>query len=360
MYCLKINMEKNSFKKIIFGVLLFFVWILLTAWYVVIYDQSFFITFQAHQEENFIDLSHDRLLKGEKISGEFKAERDNLGIVSLRFKKFLRIPYDQEDTLIFRIKEKDSSQWYYENEYRSGLTYDVPFLPFGFPLIPDSKGKIYYFELESLRGNSVNGVVLSEREPILVTKYEADRGLVFSNLNELFNFLNEKFLRALLTIDIFYSSVIFALPLVFYFLHFTSFGKRVMEYVPKFIISRLEAFGKKLFGRKYKQTIVILSSFFYHWMLIILIVLLFFDIFFLQILNDLLYILVIFLWIIILKIYRKDRVQSFRLGIVLLIISPMALAFSNVDVAEKAAVWAFAFFIAGLIQAFLEIRKKRK
>src|SRR5690606_4297168 len=109
-------------RKIVIAFLLFILWFALTVWYIIIFDESVLVLSYNHGEENFTSIAYDRLLEGEKLAGEFVAQDENLGIVALRFEKLPRIPWDQEDKLIFRIKEAGADTWYYTGEYMSGLT----------------------------------------------------------------------------------------------------------------------------------------------------------------------------------------------------------------------------------------------
>src|SRR5258708_18011115 len=142
--------------------LLVFLWAILTVWYSVSLDKSFTVIAYYHNHINFSRISHQKLLAGSTIAGEFIGQDTNLGIVAIRFRTFIRVPYRDEDMLVFRLKEKGAKKWYYENTYKSGLIYELPLFPFGFPKIADSKGKTYLFEITSLYGNQTNAVAISQ------------------------------------------------------------------------------------------------------------------------------------------------------------------------------------------------------
>ena len=88
--------------------------------------------FRLDRSESFSVLSYDQpptafhslktaeILAGEKLTGEFKAIDNNLGIIAIRFKTFARI---NDDLLIFRLKEKIAQDWYYENQFNLGSRY---------------------------------------------------------------------------------------------------------------------------------------------------------------------------------------------------------------------------------------------
>ncbi len=338
--------------------ILFGLWFALTFWYIVIFDKSFTVLSYNHSEENFSDITHQRLLEDEKLSGEFTARENNLGIVAMRFRSFQRIPYDQEDLLVFRLKEKGDNDWYYEGEYMSGLTFDVPFLPFGFPPIADSQGKEYVFELESTRGNQVNGVSLSTREPFLVSMYQADRSVLVSDPQALLNFVIKKFFNSFSTIDIWYSSVIFSFPLFFYLFWISPLKRHIVDRPVKYIHNAINKKAEKSVVFKYilKGVKIVIK----YNLLFVLASAVLVDILILQILNDLLYLSVIFIWIFLLKVYKLDSRPSFIAGLFFLIFAPIFLEFNNTGIAEKAAAWAFMFFAGGVFIEMISLRKSGK
>jgi len=350
----------SDLRKIAIGISLFFLWVGLTLWYIVIFDQSALVLSYNHGEANFTSITHERLLEGEKLKGEFVGEDDNLGIVSVRFEKLPRIPYHQEDRLVFRIKEKGAEEWYYENVYMSGLTFDVPFLPFGFPPISDSKGKTYQFETESLEGNHVNGVILSDRNPILVSKYQKNKEVLLSNPPKLAEFLYKKIMNSLSTVDVAYSSFIFSLPLIFYLIWISPLKKYLIIPLSTFMFVKSKLLGKKILGKKFKYFASTISSVILHWMITILVVSILIDILLLQIHNDLIYVSAVGLWLFLMYFYKKDCRASIVTGLGLLLIAPTAYELQNINTAEKASAWAFMFFSAGVVQAIFSLRKSKK
>lgn len=319
----KIN-SKNKWwiRFILIPFVLFCVWVALTFWYIVIFDQSALVLSYNHPTSDFTQITYNRLLKGQKLAGEFVAKDNNLGIVAIRFKSFERIPYNQEDTLIFRLKQKGQKGWYYQNQYRSGLTFDVPFLPFGFPIIPDSKGRTYDFELESLHGNNINGVALSTRQPFLVTKYKADKKVLLKNPRAFLMFIFKKIFNSFDTIDISYSSFLFALPFIFYMIYVS----RIKPYIPRYSVG------------------------------VFVIVAILIDICFLQLLNDLLYIEVPILWLFLMREEKLDSRYTFLSGLIFLLFAPLYLQLNIEEAAQIAASWAFMFLFAGTIQACISTK----
>lgn len=347
---------KNKAVKFFFiPLLLIIIWFILTVYYILVLDTAFSVISYKHPNNSFFHISYAKLLKGDKISGEFKAEENNLGIVSIKFQTFIRPPYQDEDILIFRIKEKGKKNWYYQNQYKDGLIYDVPIFPFGFPKIDSSKGKIYQFEIISTKGNNNNSIALSNKNQILFSKYQVPKSLLIHNKKELIIFSAKKFISALTTTDVKFSSFIYLLPLLFYLFWISPVKNRTIDPFIRKINKLILNLEKDLRLNPYIIFLkTIRSIIFYnlHWFLIAVI---FIDIFIIQLSNDLVYIVVIFLWMMLLKAYRLDNRASFIIALVLLFIPPLLLLIKEQPTSEKAAIWAYMFFIAGTLQSLLKL-----
>lgn len=340
--------NKNKFIKLALIPLgLAFLWLVLTVYYIITFDTSLTVLSFSHGRESFNNINYNKLLKGDKVSGEFTAAENNLGIVSIKFQTFIRPPYADEDHLIFRLKEKGAKNWYYENTYRDGLVYDVPIFPFGFPKIANSQGKTYQFEIESLSGNAENSVALSDRDQILFSKYQMSKSVLLHDKKELAIFTAKKFINAFSTTDVRFSSFIYLLPFLFYLLWISPFGKKYMN--PLFL--KLKNFFFPVNAFKY------LPKYYLNWIMVIIVV---FDIFVVQLNNDIVYLVMIGLWIGTFRAYKLDSKTTFIFALILLLIPPIFLAFRDEPTAEKAAIWAYMFLVAGTIQAMLELKSVRE
>jgi len=330
-------------------------WLFLTVLYVITFDTSFSIWSYNHPNSDIKNVNYSLIYKGETFKGEFTAQDNNLGIVSIRFQTYVRPPYNYEDTFLFKFKEKRSSKWYYQNTYRSGLIYDVAFFPFGFPQIVDSKGKIYDFEITSLNGNSINAVSISTRYPILQTKYKYSGHELLQNKNELAKFLIVKFTNAFETPDVIFSSFIYLLPFLFYLIWisflerilapFTGQLQRYIERLENTYLGTFVKFFKKIFIYNLDNVLVF----------IVLV-----DILIIQLNNDVAYLVITILWIATLRVYKEKSRKSFIVGLVLIALCPLFFAFKSEPTAEHSGAWAFMFLVAGTVQIFLEQRSASK
>lgn len=179
-------------------------------------DASFTVLQTSHVESNQNHFFNRRLLKGQIVSGTFTAKENYLGIVSVKFTKTRTVEYLDEDILIFRLKEQGNSSWIYENTYRSGLAKADEYIPFGFVPLVDSKNKTYIFELESLRGNDTNALILGGDNPIYVTKYQFPKNEIFNNPRSILDFFVKKTFTLLSNFDLVLSSLLYLLPFIFY------------------------------------------------------------------------------------------------------------------------------------------------
>lgn len=130
-------------------------------------------------------LDKTKLLTRETIQENFIARTDNLGTIA--------IPFDTngksvDDKIIFRIKEVNSKNWYYQNTYNANQFQTNITFPFGFPIISNSKDKKYSFQIESLTGKNNNAISLSKTNVYFLTKYKFSKAELINNPQILLQF----------------------------------------------------------------------------------------------------------------------------------------------------------------------------
>lgn len=197
------------------------------------------------------------LLAGDKVIGEFKSEDNFLGIVEIRFLTYGKI---SSDSYTFRIKEKSDKEWYYSNVYKAKEFGGYPLFPFGFPIITNSKGKIYYFELESLSGRSRNAVGISAIEPVILVKDAFNRTYLLDHKEELALFLFKKIKEIVQETNMqyyFYFIIIYVFLVALLFIKITLPKINVIP-----TLSKLEnQFAKRLGNESKRETYLILRFF---------------------------------------------------------------------------------------------------
>jgi hypothetical protein len=322
---------------IIIPLILLFLWIVLT----LVYNSDGSISVLTHRmnrDTDKISTSFSEIYKEQKINGEFKARENNLGIVSVRFSTFKRI---NDDILIFRIKEKGENKWFYENRHKVDQFQPDDYFTFGFPIISDSEGRIYEFQLESTIGEPKNAVAISNIHPIFVTKYQFGKKMLLADMDLLKKHLYKKYLNTFYNLEFFISSIIYLFPFLFYVLWLYP----IKPYVSKYGVNAW-------IERRYSHFNLFL-------LLIVNIILL--NIFFVQQLSSVFATLILVgIWIMFSIKYKLDSSVTFMLSLLYLLICPILFYFNNEPAAERSIVWMYYFFIIGLFLYISELNKPEK
>lgn len=121
--------------------------------------------------------------------GEFRASYDRLGMVNIRVSTGGRI---NTNSVIFRLRQKGSQDWLVENTYVTDRFIDGERYPFGFPILPQSKGKTYEYELSAVDGSSENTIALVSGPYAFQKEYVYSKALIFSDKRITLWFLKEK------------------------------------------------------------------------------------------------------------------------------------------------------------------------
>lgn len=126
-----------------------------------------------------------------KIIGEFKAKHNNLGTISLKLDV---TKSDPNNHIIFKIKNKNQNDWFYENTYPtdSSLQNNNIFFPFGFPIINNSKNETYRIEISSTDGKIESIISPKNKNPIFLNKYSFPKTFLLKNKNEIPKFIFSK------------------------------------------------------------------------------------------------------------------------------------------------------------------------
>jgi hypothetical protein len=282
------------------------------------------ILLSKHSKNNLIKFNINKILSQEKRVGQFKAEYNYLGIVAVRFNTFSKI---NDDYLLFRIKEKGSNKWYYENKYKVDQFQNNQLFPFGFPVISDSMGKTYVFEIESLYGESKNAVAISSIEPVFVTKYQYPRTEIVGNITKALFFFKTKLINSISNKDFLISSIVYLLPLISYILY-------------------------QLYFQKY------LSNRYY--LVLIPVFLLTLESFLVNNTNDLLVIILTLLTAAVFLSYKIESSVTMSFVLLFLIAAPIMFFIGEKQIAENFSMWAYMLLWIGLIQMLWEVKKGKK
>lgn len=171
---------KLMYKPILFILL---AWIVLVVLRSSDTDMSFTVLTNRYGQKNISPILSN------KITGEFVAKHNNLGIIGVRL-----ITHDdsQVNKLKFFIKESDAVDWYYVNTYRVTTLPNTNLFPFGFPIIKQSAGKSYKFELDLVEDGSRRGLELDSQYPVYTTYYKYYKRELLTHPSEFIMFLINK------------------------------------------------------------------------------------------------------------------------------------------------------------------------
>lgn len=281
-------------------------------------NTNFSILTYPHHISDFTLNQTTELLKGEKISGSFTADENNLGIIAVRFNTFNRI---NKDRVTFRIKKTGTKDWYYTQTYKVDQFQPNAFFTFGFPVISDSKGKQFLFEIQSTKGKHKDAVALSTTEPVFLAEYQFPKSELLQNKKEAVFFLFKRVTNVFREEAFFSSSLEFFLPLLFYL----------------FWILQL---------KRYRIVKIAL--------LMVFIFLLIYLIFSASDFSPGLLLGLVGFWILIVGVYTIDSSVSFSMSMLFLVLSPFLLIMAQGKLAERIAQLAYIFLLIGGLELLWE------
>lgn len=318
--------------------LLVIFWITLSVWNINKNLGTTVLTYD-HSKSEIITRNFSEILAGNIIKGEFSARDKNLGIVAVRFNTFFRI---NEDVVEFRIKEKGTKNWYYKNSYTTPQFQPSQYFTFGFPIIPNSEGKKYYFEIESAHGVHENAVALSAIEPIFETKYQYSKTLIMKDLrssggfiirrffnsegeNYAVDYIVRKLINIFTNVDFLISSIVYFMPLFLYIVWLLFFKKYLFDEYYLIFMPVILMILSSILNITGNDTVIIgLTSF----------------------------------WFFVAFVYKLKSYFSFIFSLVLIIMSPLLLYTSLEVLSVNFTVWGYLFLVVGVLQQIIELSWK--
>lgn len=317
-----VKYSRLIFLWLLIPIILFLFWLFSTIFLTSNY--SFTVIVNGYNKSVFETSELKPLYKGDKAIAEFRAMENNLGIVAVRFHTFKRI---NSDSVIFRIKEKNQNIWYYENKYLTNQFQWDELFTFGFPVINNSKDKIYNIEIESVSGSSGDAVAISKYPPVLVAQYQYPREKLTSNFFELLNFISIKIYYSFSDLNVFISSMVYLLPLIFYLI--------IIKYF------------KGLFQppNYYLVYIFFLSLLIY--------------IFLMNQNNGFIELLLFGAWFFLNIIYKFESRITFFIALIFMLTVILNLVLGFSDIADRASIWVYYFLIAGAIFVIFDLKRKK-
>lgn len=150
----------------------------------------------------------DSLSEKGVVKGSFIAYEDKLGIVTMRIMHVGPLNPDRgeqekkdSNTIIFRIRQKGSSQWYHESRHVGWKISPNESYPFGFPEIQSSKNIWYEFEIVSEGATPSDHVVLTDVMKEFRSVYKMSGSTIIRNPWILIPIIKDKVIGAFSTPD---------------------------------------------------------------------------------------------------------------------------------------------------------------
>lgn len=131
------------------------------------------------------------VISGKILRGEFTAVYDNLGSVKIRITTYNRHNYD---VIVFRLREKGTAEWAVVNSYAVDRFPNGQFYAFGFPVVPDSAGKMFEFEIESESGKENNAIGFLPGLKDFASVYINPSRKILQNGSSIVDFIRYKYL----------------------------------------------------------------------------------------------------------------------------------------------------------------------
>lgn len=213
------SLKKHTSTKIKIGILSFFLLI------------SICIIQKVYQFQDFsptaiID-NHSLTQNDNKIKFEFKAKYNHLGTIAARLDATHN--EDKYNYIIFRIKDKNQDNWFYENKYEIDPSQYNHYFPFGFPEIDTSQNQIYQVEITTAN-NNLNTIISDKVDHYpLLSKYNFPKSFLLQNKSEIPKFLFQKFKSILDHVSLLNLLVIFIISLIFTKIPFTNIYKKIYQ-----------------------------------------------------------------------------------------------------------------------------------
>lgn len=330
MYYLQpLKKMKNKYIKIVTSLIISMVLILVWVVASLFFNNkiSFSVLMYTHNKSDIVSSPKEKLLKGDKIIGQFQAREDNLGIVILGFKSYVKYDFSGEDVFYFRIKEKGEREWVYVNSYRSGTLQHQLEYPFGFPIFEKSKDKTYEFEIESIYGNKKNAIELNTNNPSLITGYQFPKSEILSSKKSTLNFLIKKSITSFTNLDFLLSSILYLTPLIIYIFIYSMYPwwkkNKYLGFIPCALLLFLIPVDLFLIKEVYIGALLAL----------------------------------ILGWIYLIIRNKLESKINFIFAFILILLWVLLIKFNIDKFQNKINIWTYTFLIIGVVQAVLEEKR---
>lgn len=212
-------------------------------------DSAITLLSKSGDQSYFSNYSSEPLAFGDVVTGNFTAQENNLGMLSIKFDNYQS---NSGIILSFKIKEEGAEQWLSESNYLSSQFHHSGFMYFGFPIQEDSKDNEYAFEI-AVNGLSlmqdeelteegqlneldekdeqrlveefindfedeatIEPLKLSDDQTIIRTHYKFNKQLLISDWQSALSFISSKIIETINNRGFIFNSIIGFIPLLYY------------------------------------------------------------------------------------------------------------------------------------------------
>ncbi len=183
----------------------------------IFYREVHYTAIQQYETGGLDRESAGPLVKDRIIRGEITAKYDNFGTLKIRVNTYGRFNYD---TIHFRLREKGKEQWSVLNSYVVDTFPNKLLYGFGFPVIQNSAGKTYEFELDSETGTPENSIGFFHGKYSLASQYVFSKNMLVKSPEVATGFLKAKLLSLVSDPYVLLYYMIFLLPGILYASYF--------------------------------------------------------------------------------------------------------------------------------------------
>lgn len=305
-----------------------FVWFGLNVTFILNYDYSPSVISYVHSPT---DSKIMPMTAQTKITGTFKSAHDYLGLIVLKFDK-TKTTYDR--FVIFRIKEQGSKGWLKQSVEKTNDFHFLHEFPLGFPVIKDSQGKTYVFEIELIHKTNFNSVGLLDDKNVLLSKYQFPKEKLINNRELMQSFILKKMSFLVNDTNYLFYSFLYLLPLVSYVLFLLFYDTYLHPLQQKYLDKHIQNYNYPV--------------------LFVTVVLIYTDIIFLPLRYTIVTIPLIGILFFCQYLYKLNSRVTYVVMISLLVIGFLAFITGISVVSEKAAAWICILLILALPQMIRE------
>lgn len=322
-------MKKNKEVRIQFGlgqIVMCFIYMSLWAFTTI----SYLVFIQQNATQLVVTASqkmlHTKQLKDGSavITMQVDAIENGLGIIKVPFKIKGVLP---STPLIFKVRELGTENWYHVDAINLNHLTHLPFYPFGFPPINNSKGRIYVIEVTITKAMGSEQYAVATQEKNVQTVYQFKKSIITDDVKSLFIFVFKKYYLFIIQNYIkLIAPIITFFPIVFV------------------LIQNKTATGH---GQSFRTSVFLfLFTLSLAWATLLI-----------YPMNDFVFSILVILWLIYSIGNNVPVVNNLIVSLVVLVVSLLFLFMRDSQLVENLSVLVYMFYAISLIQMMIQLKQ---